>query len=183
MAKTVSKKKVKEKKIEDLDTNHQEHFKLKMDIGISESNRKKLVEGISGLLSDSYSLLIKLHNYHWNVKGIHFRQIHMMTEDQYTELFGAIDEIAERIRSLGFKAPGTMKEFMELSEISEPDSTFSSNEMLADLLKSNETISRKCRDLIEAAEKAGDSGTADLVTVRLEVHEKSAWMLRSSLEE
>lgn len=181
MAKT--QKKVKEKKIEELDMNHQSHFKLKMDIGISENDRKKLVKNISVLLADSYSLLIKLHNYHWNVRGPHFRQIHLMTEEQYTELFTAIDELAERIRSLGFRAPGSMKEFLELSDVSEPNSSYSSNEMLADLLKSNETITRRCRELIETAEKAGDSGTADLVTVRLEVHEKSAWMLRSSLEE
>lgn len=183
MAKTVSKTKEKIKKIDELDMNHQNHFKLKMDIGIKEGDREKLVKKISALLADSYSLLIKLHNYHWNVRGPHFRQIHLMTEEQYTELFGAIDELAERIRSLGFKSPGSMKEFLELSDLEEPNANFSSNEMLADLLKSNETISRKCRDLIEAAEKAGDSGTADLVTVRLEVHEKSAWMLRSSLEE
>lgn len=171
------------KKLEDIDLNTEEHFKLKMNIGLSEKDRKKIANGLSELLADSYSLMIKLHNYHWNIKGVNFRQIHLLTEGQYTPLFTAIDELAERIRSLGFLSPGSMSEFKKLSELSEPNSNFSAKEMLADLLKSNESIIRKCRKLIEESEKVGDAGTADLLTARIEVHEKDAWMLRSTLEE
>lgn len=171
------------KKINEIELNTKDHFKIKMNIGISEKDRKKIAEGLSGLLADSYLLLIKLHNYHWNVRGVNFRQIHLLTESQYTPLFTAIDLIAERIRSLGFLSPGSLKEFKKLSELSEADKSYSSLEMLADLLKSHESIIRKCRALIEDAEKVGDSGTADLLTARMEIHEKDAWMLRSTLEE
>src|SRR5690606_12440911 len=108
----------------------------------------QIADGLSEILGDSYSLMIKLHNYHWNVRGVNFRQIHLLTEGQYTPLFTAIDELAERIRSLGYLAPGTLKEFSELSSLPESNSQYSSIEMLSDLLKSHEIIIRKCRKLI-----------------------------------
>jgi len=171
------------KTIEDLNLKNQSHYKIKMDTGISEENRSKIAEGLSRILADSYSLMISSHNYHWNVKGKNFRQIHLLTEEQYTDLFNAVDEIAERIRSLGFIAPGSFEEFGQLSDIKTPDSGSSEDEMLADLLNGHEHIAKHAREVVAQADEAADEATADLLTERIDVHEKSAWMLRSMLEE
>lgn len=168
--------------VADLDLNNQVKTKLKMNIGISEEDRKEISNGLSRILSDSYALMIMTHNYHWNVKGKNFRQLHLLTEEQYEELFHAIDEIAERIRSLGFLAPGSMKEFSNLSDLKEPNAKASENEMIADLLQAHEHIAKHSRRIIGLADEKSDEATADLLTERVEVHEKSAWMLRSMLE-
>ena len=171
------------KDIEDIKLQNQSHYKLNMNIGISDSDRKDIAGGLSNILADSYSLMIMLHNYHWNIKGKNFRQIHLLTEEQYEEMFEAVDVIAERIRSLGHLAPGSLKEFSELSDLKEPDSTATENEMLADLLSAHEHISKHSRKVIQLADDVNDEATADLLTGRIDTHEKSAWMLRSMLEE
>lgn len=171
------------KAVEELELNNQDHYKLKMDIGIDQESRQYLANGLSQILADSYCLMIMMHNYHWNVRGKNFRQIHLLTEEQYEEIFAAIDEVAERIRSLGFLAPGSLSEFSKLSHIEEPNSKASENEMLAHLLKGHEHIAKHSRKIIAKADEASDEATADLLTERVEVHEKSAWMLRSMLEE
>ncbi|MAY83049.1 MAG: DNA starvation/stationary phase protection protein [Flavobacteriales bacterium] len=155
---------------------------MKMDIGISEADRKIISNGLSKVLADSYCLMIMMHNYHWNVKGMNFRQIHLLTEEQYTELFQAVDVIAERIRALGFLAPGSMSEFQSLSSLKEPDSKGTDSQMIADLIQAHEHIAKNSRTLIAKAEDVNDEATADLLTARIELHEKSAWMLRSMLE-
>jgi len=171
------------KTIEELDLNNQSHYKLKMDIGIAEDDRKSISDGLARVLSDSYVLMISLHNYHWNIRGKNFRTIHLLTEEQYSELFEGVDELAERIRALGFLAPGSLREFQELSSLKEPKSESSENEMLADLVQGHEHIAKTARQLIAKADEVSDEATADLLTERTEVHEKSAWMLRSMLEE
>jgi starvation-inducible DNA-binding protein len=154
-----------------------------MDIGIDHESRQTISNGLSQILADSYCLMMMMHNYHWNVRGKNFRQIHLLTEEQYEEIFVAIDEIAERIRSLGFLAPGSLSEFTKLSQIDEPNSKATENEMLSHLLKGHEHIAKHSRNIIAKADEANDEATADLLTNRVEVHEKSAWMLRSMLEE
>lgn len=171
------------KDLEELKLQNQSHYKLKMDIGISEEKREIIAGGLSNILADSYSLMLMLHNYHWNVRGKNFRQIHLLTEEQYENMFNAIDIIAERIRSLGHLAPGSFKEFSELSDIKDPNSTATENEMLADLLAAHEHISKHSRKVVQMADKASDEATADLLTARIDTHEKFAWMLRSMLEE
>lgn len=171
------------KTVEELDLNNQSHYKVKMDIGISEEDRSGIANGLGKVLSNSYLLMITLHNYHWNVRGKNFRTIHLLTEEQYTELFQGVDELAERIRSLGFLAPGSLSEFQELSSLNEPKSNATENQMLADLVKGHEFIAKQSRELIAKADEVNDEATADLLTARTEVHEKSAWMLRSMLEE
>ncbi|MEQ8909772.1 MAG: DNA starvation/stationary phase protection protein [Vicingaceae bacterium] len=168
--------------VSDIELNNQEKTKLKMNIGLSETDRAEISEGLSRILSDSYALMIMTHNYHWNVKGKNFRQLHLLTEEQYEEIFDAIDEIAERIRSLGFLAPGSMKEFSELSDIKEPNSKAPENEMIVDLLQAHEHIAKHSRKVVGLADEKSDEATADLLTERVEVHEKTAWMLRSMLE-
>jgi len=171
------------KNIEEVDLNNQDHYKIKMDIGISEDDRKNITDGLSKVLSDSYCLMIMMHNYHWNVRGKNFRQIHLLTEEQYTEIFEAVDVIAERIRSLGFLAPGSLSEFQKYSTLKEPDARASENQMIADLIQGHEHLAKTSRTLIGKADAVSDEATADLLTERTEVHEKSAWMLRSMLEE
>ena len=171
------------KDIEDLKLQNQSHYKLSMNIGISEDDREVIAKGLSNILADSYSLMIMLHNYHWNVRGKNFRQIHLLTEEQYEDLFKAVDVLAERIRALGHLAPGSLKEFSELSDLKEPNSTATENEMLADLLTAHEHISKHSRKLIQIADDFNDEATADLLTGRVDTHEKNAWMLRSMLEE
>lgn len=154
---------------------------MELNTGIPKNKREEISKGLSSVLADSYYLMLKTHNYHWNVKGLNFRQIHLLTEEQYTELFSAVDVIAERIRALGFNAPGSIKEFDQLSSIKQGDSNKSDVEMLEDLLESHETVIRSARKAVSPAADASDEATVDLLTQRLDLHEKTAWMLRSML--
>ncbi|NBV16841.1 Dps family protein [Janthinobacterium sp.] len=155
----------------------------KIDIGISEADRAKIAEGLSGLLADSYTLYLMTHNFHWNVKGPMFNTLHLMFMTQYTEQWGALDLIAERIRALGYPAPGTYKEFVKLASIKEIDGVPPALEMVSHLVVAQEATARTARRLFPLLEKANDQPTADLITQRLDLHEKTAWMLRSLLEE
>lgn len=154
----------------------------KINIGISEEHREKIAEGLSKVLADSYLLYLRTHNYHWNVTGELFHQLHEQFEGQYTELAEAIDEIAERIRALGFRAPGTFKEFNELTSIEEDTSQPKALDMVKRLMEANEQVIRTAREALKPANKAEDEATIDLLTERLTVHSKTAWMLRSHLE-
>ena len=155
---------------------------MKIDIGISEEQRTNIVEGLSRLLADSYTLYLKTHNFHWNVTGPMFTTLHLMFEQQYTELATAVDLIAERIRSLGAPAPGSYRDFGRLSKVPEAEGVPAATEMIRALVSDHETVVRTARSVFPAAEKAGDEASADLLTQRLQVHEKTAWMLRSLLE-
>ncbi|SUO96316.1 Dps family protein [Suttonella indologenes] len=154
---------------------------MEINIGLNDSQRKAIADGLSKVLADSYSLYIKTHNYHWNVTGPQFNALHTMFESQYTELAPAIDEIAERIRALGHLAPGSYKEFSELTSIKDGDNRLTANEMVKELVEGQETVARTCRSLISTVDEAGDEPTADLLTVRMQTHEKNAWMLRAML--
>ena len=153
-----------------------------IDIGIAEPDRIAIADGLSRVLADTYTLYLKTHNFHWNVTGPMFNTLHLMFEDQYNELWIAIDLIAERIRSLGRPAPGTYAEFAKLTRIAEPDGVPKAEQMLTDLVDGNEDVTKTAREVFAIAEKAGDQSTADLLTQRLQVHEKTAWMLRSMLD-
>lgn len=155
----------------------------KIDIGISESDRLKIAEGLSGLLADSYTLYLMTHNFHWNVTGPMFNTLHLMFMAQYTEQWNALDLIAERIRALGCPAPGTYKEFVKLASIPEIEGVPKAMDMVRHLVAAQEATARTARRLFPVVDKANDQPTADLLTQRLEVHEKTAWMLRSLLEE
>jgi len=154
---------------------------LTIDIGIDEADREQITEGLSRLLADSYTLYLKTHNYHWNVTGPMFQTLHLMFETQYNELALAVDSIAERMRSLGVPAPATFREFAALSSVTEDDDRPDATEMIRRLVKDQETVARTARSVFPAVEKAHDEPTADLLTQRLQVHEKTAWMLRSLL--
>lgn len=154
-----------------------------IDIGINKENRKAISVAVSKLLADSYLLYLKTQNYHWNVTGELFRPLHELFEEQYTELAGAIDDIAERIRALGYKAPGTFREFRELSSVEEDSESPSSLEMIRRLADDNERLLRTAREGLQPAKEAEDEATIDMITQRLQVHSKNAWMLRSHLEE
>lgn len=155
-----------------------------MDIntGISEKDRSGIVEGLSHLLADTYTLYLKTHNFHWNVTGPMFQTLHLMFETQYTELAMAVDLIAERIRALGSPAPGTYAEFARLSSVKEPDGIPSAQKMIEDLMRDQEAVVRTARSIFPVVNQASDEPTADLLTQRMQVHEKTAWMLRSLLE-
>jgi len=153
-----------------------------IDIGISQNNREQVAEKLKVLLADSYTLYLQTHNFHWNVTGPQFRDLHLMFEEHYTELATAVDDIAERIRTLGVFAPGTYKEFSALSNIKETDSIPSGNEMVAILSQGHEQIVRTCRDVLKVAQEADDESSASLVADRMVLHEKTAWMLRSLLQ-
>ncbi len=155
---------------------------LTIDIGISEDDRKAIAEGLSRLLADSYTLYLKTHNYHWNVVGPMFNTLHLMFETHYNELALAVDLVAERIRSLGEPAPATYREFAALSSIDEDTDHPDATEMIKRLVKGHEAVARTARSVFPVVEKASDEPTADLLTQRLQVHEKTAWMLRSMLE-
>lgn len=157
--------------------------KLSMDIGISEADRKKIAEGLSALLADSYTLYLMTHNFHWNVTGPQFNSLHNMFMDQYTEQWNALDLIAERIRALGFAAPGTYKEFVKLASIKEVDGVPKATDMIRHLVAAQEATARTARKLFPVVDEANDQPTADVLTQRIDVHEKTAWMLRSLLEE
>jgi len=154
-----------------------------IDIGISNGERKKIADGLSALLADSYLLYLMTHNFHWNVTGPQFNSLHAMFMTQYTEQWTALDEIAERIRALGFPAPGTYKEFTRLASITEVDGQPKATEMVRHLIGAQEATARTARALFPLVNGANDQPTADLLTRRLEVHEKTAWMLRSLLED
>jgi starvation-inducible DNA-binding protein len=156
---------------------------VKIDIGISEADRLKIAEGLSRLLADSYTLYLMTHNFHWNVTGPQFNSLHLMFMGQYTEQWNALDIIAERIRALGFPAPGTYKEFVKLASIKEVVGVPKANDMIRHLVAAQEATARTARKLFAAVNAADDQPTADLLTQRLEVHEKTAWMLRSLLED
>ncbi|HSH85901.1 MAG: Dps family protein [Methylophilus sp.] len=153
-----------------------------MDIGINNKDRHEIAEGVSKLLADTYTLYLKTHYFHWNVTGPMFNTLHLMFETQYTELALAVDAIAERIRSLGVHAPGTYAQFSKLTSIEETVDVPKAQDMISELVAGHEAVCRTARSVFPAAEKADDEATADLLTQRLQVHEKTAWMLRSLLE-
>ena len=152
-----------------------------IDIGISQEQRKKIADGLSHLLADTYTLYLMTHNFHWNVQGPMFNTLHTMFMTQYTELWTALDQIAERIRALDFPAPGTYASLSKLASIEEVEGVPSADEMVAYLAKGHEAVARTARSLFAAVDKASDEPSADLLTQRLTIHEKSAWMLRSLL--
>jgi starvation-inducible DNA-binding protein len=163
---------------------NKKHDKVaKIDIGLSETERAQIAEGLSGLLADSYTLYLMTHNFHWNVKGPMFNTLHLMFMGQYTEQWTALDSIAERIRALGYPAPGTYQEFSKLATIKEIDGVPKALEMVAHLVAAQEATARTARSLFSVVNDANDQPTADLLTQRLDIHEKTAWMLRSLLEE
>ena len=155
---------------------------MSIDIGINEQDRETIAAGLSRLLADSYTLYLKTHNYHWNVTGPLFNTLHLMFETQYTELATAVDEIAERIRALGLPSPGSYADFAGLTAVEDAVGGERAEEMIRQLLIGQETVVRTARAAFPAADAAHDEPTADLLTQRMQVHEKNAWMLRSLLE-
>ena len=153
-----------------------------IDIGISDKEREKIAQGLSALLADSYTLYLMTHNFHWNVTGPEFNSLHLMFMGQYTEQWNALDMIAERIRALGHPAPGTYKEFVKLASIKEVEGVPKATDMIRHLVAAQEATARTARKLFPLVNAANDQPTADLLTQRLDVHEKTAWMLRSLLE-
>lgn len=153
-----------------------------LDIGINEKDRKKIAEGLSKFLADTYTLYLKTHYFHWNVTGPQFRTLHLMFEEEYNELWMAVDQIAERIRSLDVYAPGTYKDFAKLTSIKESDGVPGAQDMIKELVAGHEAVVRTARSIFPVVDKASDEATADLLTQRLQIHEKTAWMLRSLLE-
>ncbi len=153
-----------------------------IDIGINEIDRKAIADGLARLLADTYTLYLKTHNFHWNVTGPMFQTLHLMFETQYTELALAVDGIAERIRALGYPAPGTYAAYSKLSSIKEEQGVPKADQMIRLLVEGQEAVVRTARSIFPAAEKANDEPTADLLTQRMQIHEKTAWMLRSLLE-
>jgi starvation-inducible DNA-binding protein len=154
----------------------------KIDIGIKDKDRKKIAEGLSRLLADTYTLYLKTHNYHWNVTGPMFNTLHLMFMGQYTELGLAVDLIAERIRALGVYAPGSYKDFGKLTSIKEETGVPSAEKMLANLVRDHETVVRTAREVFPLTDDAHDEPSADLLTQRMQIHEKTAWMLRAMLK-
>lgn len=155
---------------------------MKVDTGISEAHRKVIANGLNYVLADTYTLYIKTHNFHWNVTGPMFNTLHLMFEDQYTELAKAVDDIAERIRALGYPAPGSYKQFAELTKVKEETTVPKANEMIKQLMEGHECVARTARDMFPKVEEASDEATVDVLTKRIDTHEKTAWMLRSMLE-
>ncbi len=153
-----------------------------MDIGISGRDRAEIADGLAHLLADSYSLYLKTHGFHWNVTGPMFNTLHLMFMDQYTELWNALDLIAERIRALGHPAPASYSQFAKLSVIKEETGTPGATDMIRQLIDGQEAVARTARKLFPTVDKASDQPTADLLTQRMQIHEKNAWMLRSLLE-
>ncbi|MEQ8427673.1 MAG: Dps family protein [Gammaproteobacteria bacterium] len=152
----------------------------KIDIGIDAKHRKKIAEGLKHLLADSYTLYLQTHNFHWNVSGPQFRELHLMFEEHYTELAVAVDEIAEHIRTLDVAAPGTYKEFARLSSIKEVEGVPGSEEMVDILTKGHEQVVKTSRDVLKLAQAGDDESTAALVSDRMRIHEKTSWMLRTT---
>lgn len=152
-----------------------------IDIGIPEPQRKEIANGLSRLLADTYTLYLTVHGFHWNVTGPLFQQLHLVFEGQYTELWQAVDVIAERIRALGFYAPASYQQLVELSSIKTPNDVPAAEDMVKVALHGYEAVAKTARTVLPLADKANDQVTSDLVTQRLQVHEKTAWMLRSAL--
>lgn len=152
-----------------------------VNIGIDNNAREQIAQGIGRVLADSYSLYLMTHNFHWNVTGPHFRDLHLLFEEQYAELATAVDEIAERIRTLGYPAPGTYRQFAELSSIEEADGIPPAFDMVRTLAEANETVARTCRQVLPQAQDADDESSAALLSDRMRLHEKNAWLLRSLL--
>ncbi len=155
---------------------------MELNTGISADQREAVAHELSKLLADSYTLYLKTHNFHWNVTGKMFQTLHVMFEEHYTELAAAVDLVAERIRALGFPAPGSYGAFARLSSVPDTDGVPGAMDMVKLLVEAHEAVIRTARRVVGSAEKAGDQATADLGTQRLQVHEKTAWMLRSLLE-
>jgi len=156
---------------------------MPINLGIEEKDRQEISQGLSKLLADTYTLYLKTHNFHWNVTGPMFQTLHLMFETQYNELALAVDQIAERIRALGFFAPGSYREFAKLSSIKEEENVPDAREMIRLLVEGQETVIRTARSVFPAVDRVNDEPTADLLTQRMQVHEKTAWMLRSLLAE
>ena len=154
----------------------------KVDTGIAQGDRNAISDGLGRVLADTYTLYLKTHNYHWNVTGPQFRALHLMFEEQYRELWAATDELAERIRALGYYAPGTYAEYAKLTSIQEDNGVPSADQMVANLVKGHETVVKTARDLFQLADEAKDEVTADLMVQRMNASEKTAWMLRSMIE-
>lgn len=155
----------------------------KIDIGINEQDRLEIAEGLKKLLADTYTLYLQTHNFHWNVTGPQFRELHLMFEEHYTELAIAVDDIAERIRTIGVAAPGTYKAFAQLSSIEEVEGVPPSEAMVELLTKGHEQVVKTARAVLKTAQQADDESTASLVGDRMRIHEKNAWMLRATLKE
>ncbi len=155
---------------------------MKMDTGIPQKQRAEIAHGLSRLLADTYVVYLKTHNFHWNVEGPMFQTLHQMFMEQYTETWNAIDLIAERIRSLGEYAPGTYKEYAKLARIKETDGVPKAEQMVRLLIEGQEAVVRTAREVLPVADRASDEPTLDLLTQRMQVHEKNAWMLRSLLK-
>ena len=155
---------------------------MTINVGLSKADRKSIADGLSRLLADSYTLYLKTHNFHWNVTGMQFTSLHTMFEQQYMDLAQAVDLIAERIRALGFPAPGSYKQFSELTTIKEETRMIPAKEMIEQLIDGQESIVRTAREIFPLVDDAKDEATADLLTQRMDHHEKKAWMLRSLLE-
>ena len=170
--------KLSEKKLK----NSNKSVSMEIDIGISEKDRAAVCAELSKMLADSYTLYLMTHNFHWNVTGPMFNTLHLMFMDQYTEQWQALDSIAERIRALGHYAPGTYSEYARLSSIAEPVAVPNAEEMVQMLVKGNEAVARTARATFRRAESVNDQPTIDLLTQRLDIHEKNAWMLRSLLQ-
>jgi starvation-inducible DNA-binding protein len=156
---------------------------MEIDIGIDKKDRKAIADGLSRLLADTYTLYLKTHNYHWNVTGPMFQTLHLMFQTQYNELWLAVDLVAERIRTLGHVAPGTYKSFASLASIKEEEGVPKATQMVRNLVKGHEQAAKTARSILPLADKASDEPTADLLTQRLQLHEKTAWMLRSLLDD
>ncbi|MBK9130062.1 MAG: DNA starvation/stationary phase protection protein [Gammaproteobacteria bacterium] len=155
---------------------------MPINIGINDDDRKAIANGLSKLLADTYTLYLKTHNFHWNVTGPMFNTLHLMFEQEYNELALAVDAIAERIRALGVPAPGSYKQFAELTRIREETGTPEATDMIRQLVADQETVVRTAREIFPLVDKANDEPTADLLTQRMQIHEKTAWMLRSLLQ-
>ncbi len=154
-----------------------------IDFGINEADRKKIIEGLSHLLADTYTLYLKTHNFHWNVTGPMFQTLHQLFMDFYTEQWTAVDLIAERIRAMGAPAPGTYDAFAKLTSIKPSPGLPKARDMIIELIEGQETVARTARNMFDVASTANDQPTCDLLTQRMQIHEKNAWMLRSLLEE
>ncbi|HVJ65413.1 MAG TPA: Dps family protein [Bdellovibrionota bacterium] len=155
---------------------------MKIDIGIPEKNRKEIAQGLCHMLADTYTLYLKTHNYHWNVTGPLFQTLHLMFEEQYNELAAAVDEIAERIRALGEYAPGSYEDYKKLSSFTIESGVPSAENMIKELVHGHESVVKTARRVFPSAEEAHDEASADLLTQRMQLHEKTAWMLRSMVE-
>lgn len=155
---------------------------MALNTGINARDRARIAQGLSRMLADTYLLYLKTHNFHWNVEGPMFQTLHLMFMEQYTEAWNAIDLIAERIRALGHYAPGTYKEYLTLARIKETDGVPRAEKMVRLLIDAQESVVRTAREVLPLAEEANDQPTLDLLTQRMDIHEKNAWMLRSLLK-